>query len=220
MKTWLLTTLYRVAEINTSSDKSCTTVNIASQLGLSQQTVSRHLIELESQGLIRREKSTRGTTLRITDKGVSELHKMYLTLHRILEKPKRQLTLEGEVFTGLGEGAYYVGQQGFTSSFQKKMRFKPFAGTLNLRLKSKHFKDRSFLESIGYVEIEGFRSGARSFGPSKCYPGMINGEVEGCAVIPLRTHYGQDVIEILAPVNLRKKLKLKDGDIVRISFDG
>jgi len=37
-------------------------------------------------------------------------------------------------------------------------------------------------------------------------------------VTALRSHYGEDVIEILAPVNLREKLKLKDGDTVRIRF--
>ncbi|MCJ7504901.1 CTP-dependent riboflavin kinase [Candidatus Bathyarchaeota archaeon] len=218
MKTWLLMTLYRLAEITLASNGSHTTASIAGELGLSQQTASRHLIELENQGMIKRERLTRGTSIKITDKGTSELRKMYHTLHRILEKPRRQLTLEGELFTGLGEGAYYVSQTGFLRKFQERLDFKPFIGTLNVRLKGQQLKNRSLMESLDCIEIEGFRNWTRSFGPVKCYPATVNEEVQACVIRPLRTHYGEDVIEILAPINLRRKLNLKDGDKVRISF--
>jgi len=220
MKPRLLITLYKLAEITLDSTGSHTTVEIARKLGLSQQTVSRQLIELEHQDMIRRERLTRGTTIRIAEKGFRELYKMHLTLHRAVKAQKKPLTLEGVVFTGLGEGAYYVGQPEFLSKFQERLGFKPFIGTLNVRLKKEHLKDRNLMESVSGVEIEGFRNGTRSFGPSKCFPATINGEADVWVVTPLRTHYGEDVIEILAPVNLRKKLKLKDGDTVRISFVG
>jgi len=218
MKPWLLITLYRLAEVASRLGRLHTTVDIASKLGFSQQTVSRHLIELESQGMIRRERATRGETIRITSKGMQELSKMYLTLQRVIEEPKRELILEGEVFSGLGEGAYYVSQSGYMRQFQNKLGFTPFPGTLNVRLKKKHLRDRSLIESIGCVEIEGFRNGARAFGPVKCYRVLVNGEDMACVVTALRSHYGEDVIEILAPVNLREKLKLKDGDTARIRF--
>jgi len=218
MKPWLLITLYRLAEVTSHSGELHTTVNIAGKLGFSQQTVSRHLIELENQGMIKRERATRGETIRITEKGMQELNKMYLTLHRVLEGPRRELTLEGEVFSGLGEGAYYVGQPRYMRQFQERLGFTPFLGTLNVRLKKKHLRDRSFMESIGCIEIDGFRNGARSFGAVKCYRVSINGEAEACVITALRSHYGEDVIEILAPVNLREKLNLRDGDTVRIRF--
>jgi len=218
MKSWLLTTLYRLAEITLESGTLHTTADIAGRLGLSQQTASRHLIELEGQGLIRRERLMRGTSITITDKGIRELRGMYVTLHRVLEKPRRQLTLEGELFTGLGEGAYYVGQSGFLTRFKERLGFKPFVGTLNLRLKGQQLRNRSHLETVSPIEIEGFKNGTRSFGPVKCYPAVINGEIEGCVIRPTRTHYGEDVVEILAPVDLRKRLKLRDGDIVKVSF--
>jgi riboflavin kinase len=145
---------------------------------------------------------------------------MHLTLHRAVEAQRKPLTLEGVVFTGLGEGAYYVGQPKFLSKFQEKLGFKPFIGTLNVRLKKEHLKTRNLMETIRGVEIEGFKNGTRSYGPAKCYPATINGEAQTYVVTPLRTHYREDVIEILAPVNLRKKLKLKDGDTVRISLVG
>jgi len=168
--------------------------------------------------MIERERATRGETVRITEKGMQELNKMHLTLHGILEGPKTELTVEGEVFSGLGEGAYYVSQPVYLRQFQEKLGFTPFLGTLNVRLKKKHLKDRSLMDSLSYVEIQGFKNGGRSFGAGKCYRVMLNDEVEAFVVVALRTHYGEDVLEILAPVNLRERLKLKDGNSVRISF--
>jgi len=74
------------------------------------------------------------------------------------------------------------------------------------------------MDSLSYVEIQGFKNGGRSFGSGKCYRVMLNDEVEASVVVALRTHYGDDVLEILAPINLRERLKLKNGDTVRISF--
>lgn len=218
MKPWLLITLYRLAELTSRLGELHTTVNIAGKLGFSQQTVSRHLIELESQGMIRRERVTRGGTIRITEKGMQELNRMHLTLRRVLEEPRREVTLQGEVFSGLGEGAYYVGQPVYMRQFQEKLGFKPYLGTLNVKVKKKHLRDRSFLESFEHVEIVGFRNGSRSFGSGKCYRVMVNEEVEAYVVVALRSHYGADVLEILAPVNLRERLNLRDGDAVRVRF--
>jgi riboflavin kinase len=218
MKTWLLMTLYRLAELTLESEGPHTTTDIANKLGLSQQTASRHLINLENQGLIKRERLTRGTSVKLTEKGLLELRKMHLTLHRVLEKPKRRLALEGELFTGLGEGAYYVSQPRFVRRFEEKLGFKPFMGTLNVRLSDEQLKKRGAMESINCIEIEGFRNGKRSFGPAKCYPVVVNSEAKACVIRPLRTHYGEDVVEILAPVHLRRRLNLKDKDRVRISF--
>jgi len=139
-------------------------------------------------------------------------------LHRALEGPKTELTLEGEVFSGLGEGAYYVSRPVYMRQFREKLGFTPFPGTLNVRLRKKHLKDRSLMESIGCIEIEGFRNGTRSFGAGRCYRVLVNGEAEAFVVVALRGHYGEDVLEILAPANLRKRLKLEDGDTVRVSF--
>mgnify|MGYP001036732170 CR=1 FL=1 len=218
MKPWLLITLYRLAEVTSRPGEPHTTVNIAGKLGFSQQTVSRHLIELENQGMIKRERATRGETVQITEKGMNELNKMYHTLHRVLEGPRTELTLEGEVFSGLGEGAYYVSRPVYMRQFREKLGFTPYPGTLNVRLRKKHLKDRSLMGSMGYIEIEGFRNGTRSFGSGRCYSVLVNGEAEAFVVVALRSHYGEDVLEILASSNLRKKLNLKDGDTVRVSF--
>jgi riboflavin kinase len=51
----------------------------------------------------------------------------------------------------------------------------------------------------------------RSFGRSKCFPVLIGRKIKGAIIFPARSHYGDEVVEVIAPVSLREKLKLKDG---------
>jgi len=74
------------------------------------------------------------------------------------------------------------------------------------------------LELDGYpaIEIEGFESENRTFGPVKCYPAIIENKAKGALISALRRHYDASVIEVIAPVFLRKHLKLKDGHKVKV----
>ncbi|MEM0320001.1 MAG: DUF120 domain-containing protein, partial [Candidatus Nezhaarchaeales archaeon] len=40
--------------------------------------------------------------------------------------------------------------------------------------------------------------------------------IDAAVLLIERTHYGRDTIEIIAPINLRQALKLKDGDKVSV----
>jgi len=215
----LFPVLYKLAELGATSETiEISTTRLAELLGFSQQTASRHLIELERMGLIKRETSRRGWKIRLTEKGLSMLKQIYYGLKKVIEGVKMgMIKIEGEVFTGLGEGAYYVSKEGYIKQFVKKLGFKPYPGTLNLRLKAeKDLKARSELESYPPIIIEGFESEGRSFGPVKCYKAIINNEVEGAVVIAMRSHYGPSVLELIAPIYLREKLKLKDGDKIEV----
>jgi CTP-dependent riboflavin kinase len=46
------------------------------------------------------------------------------------------VTLEGTVFTGLGEGAYYISKETYLKQLTEKLGFEPYLGTLNLKLSS------------------------------------------------------------------------------------
>jgi len=217
MKPGLLITLYKIAETAGSiGEAKCTTIEIAKKLGFSQQTASRHLIELEKLGHIKRMKATRGELIQITPKGAEQLNLMYLTLQRIFEGPKREVLIEGEVFTGLGEGAYYVSQPGYRRQFIEKLGFDPYPGTLNLKVEEQSQRERKLLETYPSITLEGFMNGMRSFGQVKCYRARVNDMVDGIAVTALRSHYGEDVLEIVAPKSLREILGLKDGDSVKV----
>ncbi len=213
----LLLTLCKLAELGAySGELSITTADLARNLNASQQTASRHLIDLQTLGLIRRTRSARGEAIRVTAKGSEELNRMHLRLKAIFELKPREVVLEGTLFSGIGEGAWYVGQSGYRRQFAEKLGFDPYPGTLNLRLRHDYKDERRLLETLPHVEIDGFRDGERTFGPVICYKAKINDAEDGALISAVRTHYAGDVIEMIAPSNLRARLGLKDGDIVKV----
>ena len=191
---------------------------LAGKLGTSQQTASRYLIELDNNGWIKRTVTPEGCLLKITDTGIKELKKLYSNLRFLIEAAyPPSITLEGVVFTGLGEGAYYISKERYTKQFIEKLGFEPYPGTLNLKLTTDYdVKTRSELEAYPAIEIEGFRSEDRTFGSVKCYPVTIENRVKGALILALRSHYDTSVVEVIAPVFLRKHLNLKDGHKVKV----
>jgi|Deesub1362A_J573_1020465.scaffolds.fasta_scaffold03430_4 riboflavin kinase len=190
------------------------TKDISSEIKKSPQTISRKLRELESEGMISRRISPEGQWIVITERGERALRKEYEDYRRIFEVPE-VFTMRGRVFTGLGEGRYYLSLEGYKSQISKITGFDPYPGTLNLKISPEDLETRKKLAKKPGYEIKGFETEGRSFGGCKLFKGEIEGE--SCAVvIPERTHYPEDILEIVAPVNLRERLRLRDGDIVKV----
>lgn len=217
----LFFTLYKLAELGAGMRTvKVSTEYLAEKIGASQQTASRHLISLEKMGLIKRTITPQGCLTKITDSGMAELKKLYSNLHMIFEAAyPPSITLEGFLFSGLGEGAYYVTKEGYRKQFMEKLGFDPYPGTLNLKLTTEYdVKTMSELEIYPAIEIQGFKNESRSFGSVKCYPAIINNKVKGAVVYALRSHYNTSVLELIAPVFLRSRLKLKDGNKVKVEI--
>ena len=68
------------------------------------------------------------------------------------------------------------------------------------------------------VIIEGFTDKKRTYGNVICYPSVINSNIQGSVILIERTHHDSSVIELISPIFLRKKLKLKDGDEVKVNI--
>jgi riboflavin kinase len=212
-------TLLKLAEMGAHRRTAkISTEYLAGKLGTSQQTASRYLIELDKNGWIKRTMTPEGCLLKITDIGIKELKNLYSNLRFLIEAAyPPSITLEGVVFTGLGEGAYYISKERYTKQFIEKLGFEPYPGTLNLKLTTDYdVKTRSELEAYPAIEIEGFKNENRTFGSVKCYPATIENKVKGALILALRSHYDASVIEVIAPVFLRKHLKLKDGHKVKV----
>jgi riboflavin kinase len=173
---------------------------------------------LDNNGWIKRTVTPEGCLIKITDAGIKELKKLYSNLRFLMEAAyPPSITLEGVVFSGLGEGAYYISKERYTKQFIEKLGFEPYPGTLNLKLTTDYdVKARSELEAYPAIEIEGFRNENRTFGSVKCYPVTIENKAKGALILALRSHYDASVIEVIAPVFLRKYLKLKDGHKVKV----
>ena len=211
--------LYKLAEMGASRRTvRVSTEYFALKMVLSQQTASRYLIQLDKKGWIKRTITPEGCLVRVTDTGQRELKQLYSNLRLVFEAAySPSITLEGTLFSGLGEGAYYVSKDGYRKQFMEKLGFDPYPGTLNLKLTSEYdVKTRTELEAFPAVELQGFDNENRSFGGVKCYPALINNKVKGAILTAMRTHYDSSVIEIVAPVYVRGNLKLKDGQKVKV----
>lgn len=214
-------TLLKLAEMGAHRRTAkISTEYLAEKLETSQQTASRYLIELDKKGWIKRNITPEGCLIKITDAGIKELKKLYSNLRFLMEAAyPPSITLEGVVFTGLGEGAYYISKERYKKQFMEKLGFEPYPGTLNLKLTTDYdVKTRSELEAYPAIEIEGFKNEDRTFGSVTCYPATIDNKMKGALILALRSHYDASVIEIIAPVFLRKYLNLKDGHKVKVEI--
>ena len=188
-----------------------TTGEIAEGIGVSQQTASRKLITLEREGAVERV----GGKIILTSKAVSRVREF---VAEVLESLKgTSMTFSGSVTVGLGKGAYFVSQKGYMGGFQKKLGFKPFAGTLNIKIDDEDIEKRITLREQAPIEIPGFRKGKESFGKIACYKCVVNGAA-GAIVFPENSQHGLSVLEIVSPFNLRKKLNLQDGSRVTVEM--
>ena len=216
MRTSLLQTLIRLAELGANEKTiKASTVDLAESLRLSQQSVSRHLIDLEQLDMVKRQPSVSGMEITITPNGVKQLQREYLKLKAVFEGRPKELAINGAVFTGLGEGAYYVSQPSYKRQFERILGFIPYPGTLNIRLSPQEVSKRKELETYPSRVVRGFDRRNRSFGEVVCYPATIDGI--NCAIIFIRrTHYDESVLEVIAPVHIRSMLNLKEDSEVKI----
>lgn len=202
-------TRHKAADVSSSK--------LAGDLKVSQQTASRRIKELESEGYIIREILPRGQRVKMTPKATEVLRRLHVDLDKALKDLDSCVyNVTGEVVSGMGEGRYYMELSGYKNQFIERLGFKPYPGTLNLRLKTEEdIRGRQILRDIEGIEINGFVSGERTFGPVKCFIAKIDG-VEGAVIIPMRTHHGFNTLEVIAPENIRERLGLNDGDIVTV----
>jgi riboflavin kinase, archaea type len=190
--------------------------DLAERLKTSQQTASRRLLDLERLGYIRREKGVRNTLVRISEEGVGVLLDEFSAYKRIFEKSQR-LLIKGKVASGLGEGRYYLDQQGYIDQFVAKLGFRPYPGTLNVEIRGAELNKLRILKAATAIPIESFQAKDRTFGAVDAWRGKLR-ELEVAAILPKRTHHTR-TLEIIAPTFLRENLGLHDGDEVEVEVN-
>jgi riboflavin kinase len=188
---------------------------IGDMLDISPQTASRRLKGLESQGFITRTIAPDGQHVTVTSTGEEELRKEYQEYCRIFSERNNGYILTGTVVSGIGEGKYYMSLEPYKQQFKAHLGFEPYPGTLNIRLPSSRLPVRKKIEGLDWIRIKGFSTDGRTFGDAKCLPCRI-GDVPCGIVVPGRTHYPEDIIEVIAPVALRRKLGVEDTDTVTV----
>ncbi len=119
--------------------------------------------------------------------------------------------LVGEVFSGLGEGEFYVNL--YARNFHRILGIRPYPGTLNIRLSG---------ESVELAEKCLKRENAilvdppmKGYGRVCVWPAYLRC-LKVYVIRPEKTIYKKDVIEIISDKNLREVFNLVDGDKIRI----
>ena len=196
-----------------------TTSSLGKSIKKSQQSASKHILELESGGFIDWVMTGRHLSVKITQKGYSELVKLHSILGSTLSSSPSHIELNGSVISGLGEGAYYMALNGYTKQFKAKIGYIPFSGTLNIKLnQSQATQIIQQLDDLDVVIIDPFSDGKRTYGWVKCFHATLNDSIK-CELIRLeRTHHDSSVIELISKNNLRKTAGLKTNSKVTVQI--
>ena len=202
-----------------------TTSSLGRGIGKSQQAASKHLADLEQGGFVERTAvaGRPGVSVRVTPKGSLEVTRLSATLQRRLEAasaPPSQppsVEIRGTLVSGMGEGAYYVGHEGYAKQFRSKLGYVPYPGTLNVRLDPQTGRDvAGRLGELPGTRIMGFSDGQRTYGRVKCLAARLNGSADCTLIIPERTHHDDSVIELISRSSLREQAGLRDGSKVSV----
>ncbi len=213
----ILTVSYLLSKGAKHNFVSITTSSLGKNINKSQQAASKHLLELERDGFIDRIMTGRNVSVKITQKGFTEILKLFTAIQTGLDSLPSHVELKGTLVSGMGEGAYYMSLKGYTKQFKKKIGYIPFPGTLNISLSKNEYMDAvGQFDALDGVLIKGFSDGKRTYGWVKCFKAKLNKSID-CELIRLeRTVHDKTIIELISKVNLRKSAKLSNGSIVTI----
>lgn len=114
-------------------------------------------------------------------------------------------TLRGQVFTGSGSNSRKM--PAFSRGLDRELGYQPVPGSLNLRM------DRPVALGPPAVDWLG-RHGSRTR-DYQLWPAWI-GNLFCHAMVPGRRGHGPECVELVAPVRLRDRFGLRDGDTVTV----
>lgn len=198
-----------------------TSTDIGIEINKSQQAASKIVLELQEMKYVERIKKGHGYMIRVTEEGLSSVKKMSGFLNMALNSPPGNIHFNGILVSGMGEGKYYMSLEGYRKQFKKKIGYIPYPGTLNIRIFDPlSLENREKIERFGYQFIDGFSDSERTYGWVKCYSAIMNDnvDIQSDLLILERTHHDKNMLEIIAPVNIKQLMGLKNGDNVKVTL--
>jgi riboflavin kinase, archaea type len=125
-----------------------------------------------------------------------------------------KLEVKGTAFSGMGKGKYYVAHPEYQKRFEAALGYRPYPGTLNLKIQDKAIVRRlvELRSSVG-TKVAGFTLDGEQFSSLVCFDGRLMDERVTLLYIDI-THYNETVAELISPTYLRGKFGIKDGDEV------
>jgi len=198
-----------------------TSTDIGIEINKSQQAASKIILELQEMKYVERIKKGHGYMIRVTEEGLSSVKKMSEFLNMALNSPPGNIHFNGILVSGMGEGKYYMSLEGYRKQFKKKIGYIPYPGTLNIRIFDPlSLENREKIERFGYQFIDGFSDSERTYGWVKCYSAIMNDnvDIQSDLLILERTHHDKNMLEVIAPVNIKQVMGLKNGDNVKVTL--
>ena len=129
---------------------------------------------------------------------------------------EEELVITGKIISGAGKGAFFTRIDWVLSQCNEKLGFKLHPGTLNLEISA---EDLPIIESLDEEKGIALISPDPKFCNASAFPVLL-GEISAAIIIPeekVRVH-PKNIIEIIAPLNIKASLKVEDGDSVKITI--
>ncbi len=124
------------------------------------------------------------------------------------------MELFGTVTSGRGKGAYFMSQPIYKSQFKQKLNFIPFPGTLNIKIGQNEIDAIHNISMHKLTKIEG----GGKFGDVLLIEAVLDDKINGAIVFPKKTTHGENILEFIAPQNIKEDLGVQDGDSVKIKI--
>ncbi len=210
--------LLRILYMNQKNNNITSLQEMSSWIGRSMLETERLIRNLyKRRYLVINNKGERALTVELTPKGRAKILQFLAGTQQEFGLVPEIVTISGKVFSGKGEGRFFMGIEGYRRQFESKLGFTPFQGTLNLLLEDERYVNWSILlEELPGILIHGFTVDGNTFGSVRCFKAVIEDEIGGAVLKVERTDYPPTVMEVIAPVCLREALNLKDGSTVRV----
>ena len=119
----------------------------------------------------------------------------------------------GIVTRGIGEGSIFMSMEHYKNEIKKQLGFDAYPGTLNLNINEEQLK---LLKKSIPIRIKAYEENNKTCGGASCYKARID-NINGAIIIPDLTKH-KDIVEFIAPVNLKSELKINDGDKIKIEL--
>ena len=130
--------------------------------------------------------------------------------------------INGKVVSGAKKAAFFTQLDWVLEQCSEKLGFKPFPGTLNIEILPESLLDaESIQEKMGIELIPPESNGPidSTFCTAQVLPVSVEG-IDGAIIIPeekVKIH-DKNIIEVIAPVNLKDALNVDDGDTVTFTI--
>ena len=122
-------------------------------------------------------------------------------------RERRSLKLTGTVVSGLGQSASFLSIPWVSGQLAEKLNFTPYLGTLNIDVHASRIQ--KVLKRFGKERIVPAEEG---FCDALVFRGTIAGRYPCGVILPLVPGYPPSILEIVAPVHLKRALGVDDGD--------